>query len=106
MTSGNCPVAEDLAVMTKEEVAEVLRCKPSMVPRFKGLKKTRIGNGRGKARYRKQDVIEYINSRVEREEVIENAGQQKERHRKMGVPSLPPWQELQKTRLGHSGGGI
>ena len=33
-------------LMTKEEVAEVLRFKPSMVHRI-GLKKTRIGNGRG-----------------------------------------------------------
>ncbi len=36
-------------LMTKEEVAEILRrYKASMVPRLEGLKKTRIGNGRGK----------------------------------------------------------
>jgi len=40
---------------TREEAAEVLKCKPSMVPRLKGLKKTRIGNGRGKILYRKQE---------------------------------------------------
>src|SRR4030043_1977230 len=90
-------------VMTKEEVAEVLRFKPSMVHRI-GLRKTRPGNGRGRIRYRKQDVIDYINSRVEREEVIKNAHQQKERNRKMGVSSLVSWEELQKARLGHAGG--
>jgi hypothetical protein len=80
-------------LMTKEEVAEVLRFRPSMVHRI-GLRKTRIGNGRGVIRYRKQDVVEYINSKVEREEVIESASQQKERYRKVGVSSLLPWEEL------------
>jgi hypothetical protein len=91
--------------MTKEEVAEVLRCRPSMVNRFVGLRKTRIGNGRGKVLFRKQDVIEYINSKVEREEEMKVAGESKERHRKMGVSSLLPWEELQKARLGNAGGG-
>lgn len=86
-------------LMTKEEVAETLRIRTSMVHRI-GLKKTRIGNGRGKILYRKQDVVDYINSKVEREEVIESADQQKERYRKMGVSSLLPWKELQKARLG------
>ena len=92
-------------LMIKEEVAEVLRCRPSMINRFVGLRKTRIGNGRGKVVYRKQDVIEYINSKVEREEAIEVAGESKERHRKMGIPSLLPWEELQKARVGHAGRG-
>ena len=92
-------------LMRKEEVAEELRCAPSMVPRLKGLKKTRVGNGRGRVLYRKEDVLDYINSKVEREEVIESADQQKERHRKMGVPSLISREELQKTRLGYEGGG-
>ena len=87
-------------LMTKEEVAEVLRCKPSMVPRLKGLKKTRIGNGRGRNRYTKDHVAEYINSKVEREEVIKDAGKQKERYRKVGVSSLISREELQKARLG------
>ena len=90
--------------MTKEEVAEVLRFKPSMVHRI-GLRKTRPGNGRGKIVYRKQDVKEYIDSKVEREEVEKSADQQKERHRKMGVSSLLPWEELQKARVGNTGGG-
>jgi hypothetical protein len=92
-------------LMTKEEVAEVLRCAPSMVNRFVGLRKTRIGNGRGKVRFRKQDVIEYISSKVEREEAIKVVGESKERHKKMGISSLLPWEELQKARLGDTGGG-
>ena len=88
-------------LMTKEEVARVLRLKPSMVHRI-GLKKTRIGNGRGKILYRKEDVVDYVNSKVEREEVIKGAGQQKERYRKMGVPSLISKGELQKARLGYA----
>ena len=91
-------------LMTKEEVAQVMRCKPGMVPRLMGLRKTRIGNGRGKVLFRKQDVIEYINSKVEREEVIRGAGESKKRYRKMGLPSLVPWEELQKARLGNTGG--
>ena len=63
-------------LMTKEEVAEVLRFKPSMVHRI-GLRKTRPGNGRGLIRYRKQDVIDYINSKVEREEVMKSGGEKK-----------------------------
>ena len=92
-------------LMTKEEVARILRCRPSMVPRFVGLKKTRIGNGRGKIVYRKQDVKEYIDSKVERKGVIESACESKERCRKMGVSSLLSWEELQKARLGNAGGG-
>jgi hypothetical protein len=90
-------------LMTKEEVAKILRIRASMVHRI-GLKKTRIGNGRGVIRFRKEDVNEYINSRIEREEVIKNAHQQKKRYRKMGVSSLVSWEELQKARLGHTGG--
>ncbi len=87
-------------LMTKEEVAEVLRRKPGMVPRTEGLRKTRIGNGRGNIRYRKQDVLEYIESRVEKEEVVKVASEQKERYRKMGVSSLPTWKEFQKALVG------
>jgi len=90
-------------LMTKEEVAEVLRCRPVTVPRIKGLKKTYLLNGRKGFGYRKQDVIDYINSRVEREEVIKDACKNEERHRKMGISSLLSWEELQKAHLGHSG---
>ena len=94
-------------LMTKEEVAKVLRCAQSMVYRLWGLKKTRVGNGRGKIVYRKQDVMDYINSKVERErgEVIESADKQKERYRKMGVSPLVSWEELQKACVGDTGGG-
>ncbi len=88
-------------LMTKEEVAKVLRLKPSMIHRI-GLNKTRIANGRGKIVYRKQDVFEYINSRVERKEVIKGACLQTERYQKMGVSSLLPWEELQKKCVGDS----
>jgi hypothetical protein len=105
MMLGVCSLAEYPDLMRKEEVAEVLRCRASMVHRLIGLRKTRIGNGRGKILFRKQDVIDYINSKVEREEVMEGASQQEERYRKMGVSSLLPWEELQKARLGQQGGG-
>ena len=101
MSSDNLKKLEEYPdLLTPCEVAEVLRCRESMVHRFKGLKKTRIGNGRGRVLYRRQDVMEYINSKVEGEEVIKSADQQKERHRKMGVPSLISREELQKARLG------
>jgi hypothetical protein len=86
--------------MSKVEVAEVLRCKPGTVARLRGLKKTFLLNGQKGFGYRKQDVIDYINSKVEREEVIKDAGVQKKRHGKMGLPSLLPWEQLQKARLG------
>lgn len=92
-------------LMTKEEAAEVLRCAPSMVPRLKGLKKTRVGNGRGKVLWRKGDLLDYINSRVEEEEVIEGANKQAQRYRKMGVSSIISWEELQKARMEYSGRG-
>src|SRR4030042_615353 len=91
-------------LMTKEEVSRVLRHKPSMVARLAGLRKTRIGNGRGMILYRKQDVIDYINSKVEREEVIKSADKQKERYREMGVSPLVSWEELQKARVEDTGG--
>jgi hypothetical protein len=92
-------------LMTKEQVSDALQgiIKPSMVPRLKGLRKTFVGNGRKSFLYRKQDVIDYIESKVQREEVIKDAGHEKERHRKMGIPSLLSWDELQKARLGYAG---
>jgi hypothetical protein len=89
--------------MSKEEVAEVLRCKPATVPRLKGLKKTYVMNGGKGFVYRKQDVIDYINSKVQREEVIKDACNKEERHGKVGIPSLLSWKELQKARVGDSG---
>jgi hypothetical protein len=89
-------------LMTKEEVAEILRVKPITVARLKGLKKTKIG---GRNRYQKVHVKEYVDSNVESGEVIKSANQQKEGYRKMGVSSLLPWEELQKARLGQPGGG-
>ena len=92
-------------LMAKEEVSKVLRCKPGMVHRLIGLRKTRIGNGRGKILYRKDHVKEYMDSKAEKEEVIKSAYKQEERHRKMGVSPLVSWDELQKARVGDTGGG-
>src|SRR4030042_3120282 len=91
-------------LMVKKEVAGILRCGISMVSRLVGLKKTRIGNGRGRIVFRKQDVIDYINSKGEREEEIKSADKQKERYRKMGESPLVSWEELQKARVGDTGG--
>jgi type II secretory pathway component HofQ len=90
-------------LMTKKEVAEVLRCRTGTVPRLKGLKKTFLLNGRKGFGYRKQDVIDYIDSKVQREEVIKDANNEKKRHRKMGIPSLLSWEQLQKARVGNPG---
>jgi hypothetical protein len=84
-------------LMTPEEVAEVLGCKPVTVPRLKGLRKAYVLNGRKKFKYRKEDVVDYINSKVERKEVISDASKQEKGHRKVGIPSLLPWEELQKA---------
>ncbi|MGO9014851.1 MAG: hypothetical protein ACLQF0_07710 [Dissulfurispiraceae bacterium] len=84
-------------LMTPGEVAEVLGCRPVTVPRLRGLMKAYVLNGRKKFKYRKQDVIDYINSKVEKREVIEIASKQKKGHRKMGLPTLLPWEELQKA---------
>jgi hypothetical protein len=92
-------------LMTKEEVAEVLRCQPSTVSRLKELKKTFVYNGRKGFLYRKQDVIDYINSKVERKGVIPDACGQKKRYRKVGIPPLLSWEELQKARMEHERGG-
>jgi hypothetical protein len=84
-------------LMTKDQVAEVLRLRPVTVPRLKGLKKTFVGNGRKHFLYRKQDVIDYINSRVEREELIDHGSKQEKRYKKVGIPPLLSWEELQKA---------
>ena len=91
--------------MSKEQVAEVLQgiIKPRMIPRLKGLRKTFVVNGRKNFLYRKQDVIDYINSKVEREEVIKDAGKQKKRHGKMGLPSLLPWERITESTIGTTG---
>ena len=92
-------------LMTKEQVSDALQgiIKPGTVPRLKGLRKTLVGNGRKNFLYRKQDVIDYINSRVEREEVIKDASNEKKRHRKMGISSLLSCEQLQKARVGNPG---
>lgn len=88
------------SLLTVSEVAEILRLKPSTVYGLRGLRKTRIGNGRGHVRYRMFDLISYINAGVEPEGVASNASEQTQRYRKMGVPALLSWKELQATSLG------
>jgi hypothetical protein len=88
------------SLLTVSEVADILRLKPSTVYGLKGLRKTRIGNGRGHVRYRKIDIVSYINAGVEPEEGLSDAGEQTQRHRKMGIPTLLSWQELQETSVG------
>jgi hypothetical protein len=84
-------------LMNADEVAEILRCSPITVPRLKGLKKTYLYNGRRGVYYFKEDVIAYIEERRNGKEVKEDASKQEKRHRKMGVPSLLSWDELQKA---------
>ena len=93
----NCP---DL--LTVKEVAEILRLKPNTVYSLKGLRKTHIGNGRGMLRFRKIDLISYINAGVE-EEVIVDGNQKTERYPDMGLRSLVSWEEIQKERMEHPG---
>ncbi len=81
-------------LLTVKEVAEILRLKENTIYRLQGLRKTRIGNGRGMIRYRKKDLISYINAGAS-EEVKNDAHQKTQRHRKVGLPTLLRWEELQ-----------
>lgn len=89
-------------LLTVKQVAEILRLTPSTVYRLWGLVKTRVANGRGLIRYRKIDLIEYIESREEQGGNVD-ANQKKERHRKMGLPNLLTWREVQTIWLEHKG---
>jgi hypothetical protein len=93
----NCP---DL--LTVKEVAEILRLKPNTVYSLRGLKRTHIGNGRGMLRFRKIDVISYINAGVE-EEVTFDENQKTERYPEMGLRDLISWEEIQEERMEHPG---
>ena len=93
----NCP---DL--LTVKEVAEILRLKPNTVYSLRGLRRTHIGNGRGMLRFRKIDVISYINSGVE-EEVTLDENQKTERYPEMGLRDLISWEEIQEERMEHPG---
>ncbi|MDD5722479.1 MAG: helix-turn-helix domain-containing protein [Syntrophales bacterium] len=89
-------------LLTVNEVAEILRLKPNTVYSLKELRKTHIGNGRAMLRYRKIDLISYINAGVE-EEVTLDDNQKTERYPKMGLRDLVPWKEIQEERMEHAG---
>ena len=76
-------------LLTVKEVAEILRLRPNTVYSLRGLKKTHIGNGRGMLRFRKIDLISYINAGVE-EEVTLDDDQKTERYPEMGLQFLVP----------------
>jgi len=85
--------------MTIREVADYLRVKPGSVYGIKGLRKVRIGEGRGFIRVFKKDFISFINSF---EEVGGGNGDvrfKEERKRKVGLPSLLSWKELEKIHV-------
>ena len=86
-------------LMTIREVAAYLRVKPGSVYGIKGLRKVRIGEGRGFIRVFKKDFISFINSF---EEVGGGNGDvrfKEERKRKVGLPSLLSWKELEKIHV-------
>ena len=85
-------------LLTVKEVAEILRLKPKTVYSLRGLKKTHVGNGLGMLRFRKIDLISYINAGVE-ERGTPDDNQKTERYPKMGIRDLIPWKEIQEERM-------
>ena len=88
---------DDLELLTVAEVAKILSCKLQTVYSLRGLKRVRVGNGRGIIRFKKKDVISYINSGVE--EIDHDENKKTQRNRQVGVSTLLPWEELQKIRM-------
>jgi len=86
-------------LLTVNQIAEILRVNVNMVYRLRDLIKIKIGQGRGLTRYRKIDLINYIRSREE--EVNVDANKKTERHRKVGLPDMFLWKEVQAIRLEH-----
>src|SRR5262249_38641948 len=98
-----------LKLLVAKEVAEQLRVKERTVERL-GLPVVRVGAGRGVKRYRQEDVDDYINSRIKYQGG--NHGQTEKAARrllpggkaKMGLPGLLTRDQLQKIRMGNTGG--
>lgn len=90
-------------LMTVKQVAEYLQVSDSYVYRIKGLRTVRIGNGKGRFRIFKKDFISYINACPATEEGVNDASFKEERQRKMGLPSLLSWNELQEIHLQNKG---
>jgi len=91
-------------ILTVSQLAEILDITVNMVYGLPDLVKIRIGKGRGLIRYRKSDLINYIKSKEEEVNIV-NENQKKERHRKMGVSTLLPRKELQELRMEYEGRG-
>jgi hypothetical protein len=86
-------------VMTVKEVADYLRVKPSTVYGIKGLRKIRLGEGKGFIRILRDDFIVYIKSCSVMTGEDGHANLETKRQRKMGLPSLLSWKELQKIQF-------
>jgi hypothetical protein len=82
-------------VMTVKEVADFLRVKPCTVYSIKDLKKIRLGEGKGFIRVLREDFISYIESCFVMLEREEDGSLKEKRQRKVGIPGLLPWTELQ-----------
>jgi hypothetical protein len=89
-------------ILTVEQVANILNVSVGTVYGLHGLRKIRIGEGRGIIRILKTVLIDYINSRAQRE-VNVDASQKTQRHKEMGLPDLYTWKEVQALRLGYEG---
>ena len=91
-------------ILTVKQIAKILKVKVNMIYGLCGLVRIRIGKGKGRIRYKKNDLINYIESRKE-EVVIFDENQKTERKRKVGISALLPWKELQTLRLEYEGRG-
>ena len=84
-------------LLTVSQIAEILKVKVNMVYGLCGLVKIRIGKGRGLIRCKKNDLINYIESREE--EVYLNANKKTERYRKVGLSDMLSLKQVQALRL-------
>ena len=91
-------------LLTVNQIAVILGVTVNTVYGLPDLVKIRIGKGRGRIRYRKNDVINYIKSKEEEVNIV-NANQKKERHSKMGLSALLSRKELQELRMEYEGRG-
>lgn len=95
-------MVDDLDILTVDQVAEIFGKKHNTVLSWTGLRKTRIGNGRGMVYYRKIDVISYMNAGAA-SGGKGNADQQTKRYREVGISGLISWKEVQTIRVESEG---
>lgn len=86
-------------ILTVNQIAEILSVKINTVYSLSGLVKFRICKGRGRIRFRKDDLISYIKSREE--EVNFDANKKTERYRKVGLSDMLSLKEVQAIRMGY-----